>query len=67
MLQSGLIGELTVGVFLMKVERQLADWPERHGRALGWFPPLEASALVAEPELAKMIRRIPRLIKGTHA
>jgi hypothetical protein len=51
----------------MKVEQQLADWPERHERTLRWFPPLEAAALVAEPELAKMIRRIPRLIKGTRA
>jgi hypothetical protein len=64
MLQSGLIGELTVGVFLMKVEQKLAGWPERHERTLRWFPPLEAAALVAEPELARMIRRIPRLNQG---
>jgi hypothetical protein len=34
---SGLLGELTVGVFLMQVYEQLAEWPERAERTTKWF------------------------------
>ena len=59
---SGLVGELTVGVFPMQVYEQLAEWPEQGERTAQWFSPRDAAALVAEPALGKMLRRLPRLI-----
>jgi 8-oxo-dGTP pyrophosphatase MutT (NUDIX family) len=61
---SGLPGELTVGVFLMQVYEQLAEWPEQAERTTAWFSPQEAAANVAEPALGKMLRRLPRLIEA---
>jgi 8-oxo-dGTP pyrophosphatase MutT (NUDIX family) len=58
----GLVEELTVGVFLMQVDVQLAEWPEQAERTSAWFSPQEAAANVAEPVLGKMLRRLPRLI-----
>jgi hypothetical protein len=61
---SGLVGELIVGVFLMKVDEQLAEWPEQAERTAEWFSPQEAASHVAEPTLGKMLRRLPRLIEA---
>jgi 8-oxo-dGTP pyrophosphatase MutT (NUDIX family) len=61
---SGMAAELKVKVFLMVVDDVLDDWPEREERVREWFSPGEASTLVAEPALAKLIRRAPRAAKA---
>ena len=45
-----------VEVFLMRVSRQLATWPEQAERETRWCDPDEAASLVAEPELAALLR-----------
>lgn len=64
LLGSGIGTELRVRVFLVRVDQLLEDWPERGQRRLAWFDPMEATASVAEPELAKLIRRLPRTLAG---
>ena len=65
LLGSGLETELRVRVFLVVVDDLLKDWPERGQRRVAWFGPMEAAAAVAEPKLAKLIRRLPRALAGT--
>ena len=48
---------IRVEVFLLRVDRQLETWPERSQRETRWFSPEDAAALVAEPELASLLRR----------
>lgn len=50
-----------VAVFPMTVERELEDWPERRERRRRWFRLDEAAALVAEEDLADLLRRPIRL------
>jgi len=58
---SARVGKITVKVFLMEVKRQVSDWPEQRQRKTRWFKPRRAAALVAEPELAALLARIPKL------
>ena len=44
-----------VWVFLLQVEHQLDDWPEKGQRETRWFSPSEAAELVAEGGLAEII------------
>jgi 8-oxo-dGTP pyrophosphatase MutT (NUDIX family) len=46
-----------VRVFLLRVERQLDEWPERPERETRWFDADEAANLVEEGGLAEIIRR----------
>lgn len=46
-----------VAVFPMTVECELEDWPERRERRRQWFRLDEAAALVAEEDLADLLRR----------
>ena len=46
-----------VGVFLLRVDRQTTDWPEKTQRETRWFDPAEAADLVNEHGLADVIRR----------
>jgi 8-oxo-dGTP pyrophosphatase MutT (NUDIX family) len=48
-----------VDVFLLHVERQLDDWPEKGQRQTGWFAPDQAAALVQEGGLAELLLRSP--------
>ena len=52
-----------VTVFLLTVETQLDEWPEQAERERRWYDYLDAANLVAEPELAAIIRDLdaPRL------
>jgi hypothetical protein len=47
-----------VSVFLLMVSRQLDTWPEQTERHTAWFEAEQAAQLVAEPELAEIIRRV---------
>jgi 8-oxo-dGTP pyrophosphatase MutT (NUDIX family) len=57
------IGEITVQVFLMRVKRQLRDWPEQSERRTRWVRPRRAAAMVEEPELALLLARVPKLAR----
>ena len=59
---SGGARDLKVDVFLMHVQQELLDWPERRERERTWFSAEVAANLVAEDGLARLIRRLPRLI-----
>ena len=48
-----------VGVFPMRVERLLEDWPEAAERERRWFSAREAAERVDEAGLADMLRRLP--------
>ena len=45
-------------VFRFRVARQLRDWPERPERQRRLFTPAAAAALVAEPDLAALLRSL---------
>lgn len=47
-----------VEVFAMEVTEQLGEWPEQGQRIRRAFTPAEAAALVAEPDLAALLRRL---------
>jgi 8-oxo-dGTP pyrophosphatase MutT (NUDIX family) len=47
-----------VWVFLMRVDNQLDDWPEKDQRETRWFDPLEAASLVAESDLQCLLREL---------
>ncbi len=49
---------IKVKVFLLHVERQLNAWPEQAERRTRWLGPEEAADLVAEPELAAILRTL---------
>ena len=44
-----------VNLFPLKVTRQRRTWLEKASREAKWFPFAEAAALVAEPELKRLI------------
>jgi 8-oxo-dGTP pyrophosphatase MutT (NUDIX family) len=50
----------SVDVFVLEVERQLKSWPERKERRTRWFMLQAAARAVDEPELAAMIRNLPK-------
>ena len=52
-----------VRVFLLRVERQLDEWPEKSQRETKWFDAEEAIDLVEEGGLAEIIDRF----SGSHA
>ena len=55
--------EIKVDVFGMLVRRQLETWPEQAERDTRWFTAADAAMLVAEPRLAKLINRLPVLVR----
>lgn len=56
---------IRVEVFLLHVDRQLETWPEQSQRETRWFSPEEAAELVAEPELASLLRSTREIIDRT--
>jgi 8-oxo-dGTP pyrophosphatase MutT (NUDIX family) len=55
-------GEILVRVFILTVEEQKKDWPERGERRTRWFPVRAAATMVAEPGLAKLLRSVPAIL-----
>jgi 8-oxo-dGTP pyrophosphatase MutT (NUDIX family) len=47
-----------VDVYVMTVERQLDDWPERAQRRRQWFTPVEAAGMVQEEDLMALLLRL---------
>ena len=57
-------GEILVRVFVLAVEQQKKDWPEKDERRVRWFSLRQAAALVKERDLARLLRSIPKLLFG---
>jgi 8-oxo-dGTP pyrophosphatase MutT (NUDIX family) len=57
-LAGGAVLSTEVLVFRLRVARLLADWPERGQRERRLFRPAAAAALVLEPDLARLLRRL---------
>jgi 8-oxo-dGTP pyrophosphatase MutT (NUDIX family) len=49
-----------VNVYPLQVSKHLKTWAERGQRELRWFTPEEAALHIEEPELAELIRDLPR-------
>ena len=47
-----------VQVFLLRVDRQMKNWPEKGQREIRWFDPVEAAALVDEGGLGEIVREV---------
>jgi ADP-ribose pyrophosphatase YjhB (NUDIX family) len=54
-LSTGKFVTCDVAVFLLRVRRELTDWPESDQRVRAWFSLEVAAKLVAERDLAKLI------------
>jgi 8-oxo-dGTP pyrophosphatase MutT (NUDIX family) len=57
-----LTGEILVRVFVLAVEQEKKNWPEKGERRVRWFTLRQAAALVKERELARLLRSIPQLL-----
>lgn len=66
-LNSGAIKPLVVDVFGLCVRFECMDWPERHQRKRIWVAPEEAALMVAEPELADLLRRFVKVERKARA
>jgi 8-oxo-dGTP pyrophosphatase MutT (NUDIX family) len=58
-LKRGEIVVCEVRVFVLKVKRQKASWPEKGERQLKWLSQTMAAATVGDPELGIIIRTLP--------
>ena len=54
-LRTGKFVTCEVAVFLLRVQTELIDWPERNQRVRAWFSPRVAATLVRERNLAKLL------------
>jgi 8-oxo-dGTP pyrophosphatase MutT (NUDIX family) len=57
-------GGVTVRVFVIEVEHQLKDWPERAERRTRWFNCRRAAMLVQERELSRLLRALPTILRS---
>jgi 8-oxo-dGTP pyrophosphatase MutT (NUDIX family) len=59
-LKGGEVVGCRVFVYLLEVERQRRNWPERDKRQTRWLSPIEAASSVRETVLAQIIRQFAR-------
>lgn len=52
-----------VDIYLLVVTRELDKWPERRERTRSWFSPEAAADAVGEPELQRLLRRLPEVVE----
>ena len=57
-------GTCSVAVFLMEVETEEDDWPERKERRRKWHSPKKAAKKVEEPELQELILAATAKLNG---
>lgn len=60
-LKSGRCVTCAVETYVMEVERELADWPERQERERRWASLSEAAGLVGDPGLGEVLRGLDPL------
>lgn len=51
---------VTVVAYLLVVQEEENDWPERHERRRAWFSPDDAAAAVAESDLKSILRGLAK-------
>ena len=51
-----------VTVFLLRVDEELTEWPERQQRERQWMAPLEAARIVSDIDLVPILKRLDRTI-----
>lgn len=56
-------GVCKVNLYALLVEKTLRTWDESHFRKRRWFTIDRASKIVNEPEVSRVILKIPRVIK----
>lgn len=57
---SGHFVRVTVDVYLLSVVHVQHDWKESSQRQRAWLSPVDAAALIDEPQLASLVRSIPQ-------
>jgi len=55
-------GSILVRVFVLAVHEQKKGWPEQPQRQTAWYAVERAASLVREPSLARLLRRIPKIV-----
>lgn len=50
------LSQFTVQVYPLKVDRQLAFWPEAHQRRTAWMTPALAVVMIGNPTLCQLIQ-----------
>lgn len=60
-MDGGLPLSTEVDVYAIEIEKLYDSWPEMEERERHWMSPKEAAKLVAEPELAALLRDLPEL------
>jgi 8-oxo-dGTP pyrophosphatase MutT (NUDIX family) len=55
------LGKIRVKVFVMQVERQVREWPEKPERKTRWFTPDQAAARISDRRLGRMLRKAAKL------
>lgn len=56
----GAVAICNVDVFLLRVNKQLKEWPEQWQRRQVWCSPSRAARLVEQPELSALIRLLDK-------
>src|SRR5262249_17252191 len=62
--ESGQHQPTSVEVYLLHVTKQVKKWPEKRERRLSWVPVAEAIALVQEPGVVPLLRRLSELVEA---
>ena len=57
-LRSGALTTFEVEAYLLEVEHQLSDWPEKGQRVTRWMAPARAARLVGEDGLVQLLLRL---------
>lgn len=52
------VSPFSVEVYLLKVDRQLAYWPEASQRSIAWVAPAQALTMIGNASLAELIARV---------
>src|SRR5690348_7772439 len=66
-LRSGAKAIFEVEAYLLEVERQLADWPEKGQRVTRWMAPARAARLVGEDGLGELLLSLDGARARRHA
>jgi predicted NUDIX family NTP pyrophosphohydrolase len=54
----------SVEVYLLRVVKRVKKWPEKRQRRLSWVPIAEAIALIDEPGVVPLLRRLSELVEA---
>jgi 8-oxo-dGTP pyrophosphatase MutT (NUDIX family) len=50
--------EACIEMYFLQVTKTRKKWPEKGHRIVGWFSPADASAMVSDPDLAKLLLQL---------